>query len=619
MKKVSYIMAVAFAFFVFSISSLNATSVEYNYLNDYVASNHKSEFFGDNGYLETIRNSLLDYKQEYFNSGSYHYFNFSIFFTDDDIFVIAYRRNSGGSQFHNDINYCINYVNDISNVYINAIFDTTDNGWSLSMFRLSDYSSVGDLISTIKGSYSTAFDSGKQLFYHLSHGSTNYDLRYSSFNFFDTDIDYFAIPYYTSSSYGFKAKFTQSCGSLSDSGFISINGTNYSSGDSIPSYYDLYGDIEPFSFANVDYINVGSINFEFDKEDFSSGSYNISFFVLNDISSLNIRSFHYLGLVNDNGLYHWEPINESCYIYNGIEQNGNSCMTATEELTISNKFVNLDFYSYGAYNLDNYEKVQVILEFDNIYIIPSTIKKSSNNIVVNDIFSSDYVVFQYINWNTVDSTFFTVSSDFTFGGANLFAYEKQWNSSYTHNISVFNLENLSTDFPNANSLCCSKTLDYFSVNGLTNNFISLSGTIGPSSSTGLFTSYDYDALSINYSRDLLIVYSPVDYYDDTNFIYYYTGLVNKNAVDFVGVDSNGNRINYTFNHNFSSSNAYKTYNSFTNFFKTGLSSAKSFLDCGIEILSLVTSFYFSLDNSVQAILLIIFIIGAITIFIRSIV
>ena len=117
----------------------------------------------------------------------------------------------------------------------------------------------------------------------------------------------------------------------------------------------------------------------------------------------------------------------------------------------------------------------------------------------------------------------------------------------------------------------------------------------------------------------MIVYSPVDYYDDTNFIYYYTGLVNKNAVDFVGVDSNGNRINYTFNHNFSSSNAYKTYNSFTNFFKTGLSSAKSFLDCGIEILSLVTSFYFSLDNSVQAILLIIFIIGAITIFIRSIV
>lgn len=111
MKKLyTYIGLVILSFFIFSVTRLNASTVEgsslvFNYNDKYVVNNHSSDFFGENGYLELTRAEMEKRGLSY-----------TILFTKNNICVVD---NHGGDGY-DSLKFTFNY--DYSDSSINYDF-----------------------------------------------------------------------------------------------------------------------------------------------------------------------------------------------------------------------------------------------------------------------------------------------------------------------------------------------------------------------------------------------------------------------------------------------------------------------------------------------------------------
>lgn len=222
---------------------------------------------------------------------------------------------------------------------------------------------------------------------------------------------------------------------------LTINDITYHYGDSIPAYKQITTFSEKYTLSgniknNVDEkINYLDIYLDSTITGSNSGVYDFSISYLDNynynqdlihISYADLNSFSFKGLVNDNGLYHWEDI------INYVDTSGEDGFTDT---TIENTN-GLGFYVKGKFNYDftNYEEIKFSIGITNgnNYNISYSDNLSSIDNYFEPIFGSNNLNNRYDRVKSKNNKYIIFSTYESF--ITSYGYYKIGNDLYTQDI-----------------------------------------------------------------------------------------------------------------------------------------------------------------------------------------
>ena len=601
MKKLSLVLSAIIFFFIFSLKPNalvnNQNIITFNYNDPFVIENHNPDFFGESGYLNQLKN---------FVDGLDDSFSYSIYFSKDDIFVYKFSN-----EYYSSSNFSFSLISNGLSIRFDSSHSLTD----FYFFRFSDvnnnFSDFKSLISSTNFYYKH-FNNSWSL---LSFESNN-DLRYIDFNYFDYFDDYI-IPFY--SQYSFKYL-------VSSSNYfyqkLSINDSVYSVNDTILSYNMLFGYLEPTSNLSLNYNSLYNVGIILDREHLDSTSGSFEFTYSND--NISIDSIDFYGVETVDNVSHYVLIN--------------SLITNFDySLTNSSKHFKFSFSnnSFTYFDLSAYSQIYVKVNFDGSVFF--------NSSTWNYRFGSIYTINIVLNDLCQDCLFVrltsTLNNSLVFSKPGVSSSTKLFYndvsflaSAYGQNSDVY-IEPTFYDFGSDTSLF--KILsnnahlyyyDYF------NNVSFDKYKIG--NDVGLTFNLVHDEVKVdNIFRRLwnwfegIFHYNNVDYNfsGDLQIIFYITPdlywgnvLVNQDKTESSGLymDHNGIVQSFTIYDDFSVTGS--SNKSFSNMFKSFLNTSSSIVDAGSEILSLATSLFSSLSLTFKAFILLLFMLGAIGLFIKLI-
>ena len=290
---------------LFSILKLDAATkpqLILNYDSEFISQNHKSQFFGENGYLERVRKVLT--------SGNVNLPKYAIYFSKNDLCVENYKyeftywSNHGyGGKRQRSLYVSYNYY------YLNGTFYVSNLVSKNSKKScLSNFADIDSFIESL-----TNFDSSANNFSSNVNVINSVDVSIEklngNFDYFDLGFTDYYIPYYSNlDNYQFKENilfnedFDQK-DSFSD--YTSITNyyyTNFS--NSLPYYYNKKGYEEPATQVGGFVYNTALI---IDSKNINNAATSFEF---KTEAEPIISSIEYYAVVNDNGLKHYEKLSD---------------------------------------------------------------------------------------------------------------------------------------------------------------------------------------------------------------------------------------------------------------------------------------------------------------------
>ncbi len=620
MKKLcSYLFIFLCSFFIFSISKLYASVVsnsvlEFNYNDRFVVENHNSNFFGEDGYLEMVREEI---DRSGFTSP------YTIYFSKHDICVTT-THNSTGSSVDNAV---FNFYYDYST---SNVFYSVRHTYESSCMSDLTAPSIGNFLSFLSQSFSSgnglstgycSLNPRNEIGYggcpslpRVSYNLSNFS---GKMNFYDFGFNDYLIPYYYSSNTSTYYAF--SCSSNSylcpekikiNSNIANVKGFN-SDVEFFQSYYDLYGfqepknNMEPITGSFELYNNAFII--DYDKLNGTSSSF--SFKVTDGVEPV-IDNIDYYGVVNDNGLMHFEKISNSDitnFIYT---------------TTFSNRVFTL---SFGTNSLiyNDYVYSEKLSKFEKIYVKINYEDPVKYN---KDSFKTTLGLTRQIVFNDVCSECLFVQLDSSGSNTYLFSANKDFDTSKIYFSDVISNDFLYNEFNyiDLNSKVLLDNLVNYSNRqyyyGIFNKI--LFDNVKLSLSTGLINSL-FQVVNDQVESDPQITTSgsyQMLYFITPN-IYWGNGVytADRSTVNGSFVDSDGNKENISISGDFTNHRSNLVNNlGISGLFKSAFEKGKEFVNCSVEILSLVTSLFNSFPTGVQALILLIFFISLIYVLVRFI-
>lgn len=618
MKKLyTYIGLVILSFFIFSVTRLYASTVEgsslvFNYNDKYVVNNHSSDFFGENGYLELARAEMEKRGLSY-----------TILFTKNNICVVD---NHGGDGY-DSLKFTFNY--DYSDSSINYDFWYVNHSMCLSDFNNNINMFLLGLSSKFPSNdYGGGILNRSRQFSRNSPKIENFPLTdfKGKMNFFELGFDDYVIPYYYSEKTLFENDVVKYVDFICDSKSYLCPEKLYVNNNSgivqgfnsqvefFQSYNNLYGYQEPSLNIEPEYQSFEVYNnaFIIDYDELNGSGSSFSFKVVDGIQPV-ISSIEYYGLVNDNGLMHYEKL-PSDYItqFNYNTSFSNRIFTFSFDV---NSFIYTD-YVYDQ-KLSKYDKIYVKVNYEN----PVKYNKNSYSFSLGLV---DQVVL-----NDVCSECLFLQLDSSGRNTYMFSANKDFDSSKIYFSDVISNDFLYNEFAYVD--LSSKTLLSHQVNyvyrqyyyGYFNRLLfdnyKLSSNIGVINNLYMFAVADDKDVNKDYNFGYSRSYQML--YFITPNIYWGSGVYTDNRDSFSGsyVDSDGNRQDLTISGDFTNKRSDLVNSTgISGFFKSAFEKGKDFVNCGVEILSLVTSLFNSFPVSVQSLILLIFFISLIIILIKFI-
>ena len=592
MKKLYYgMIAIFVCFFIFSFKLLAATKpyLTIDYDSDFISRNHKSEFFGENGYLERVRKVLV--------SGNVNLPLYAIYFSKNDLCVesykyeFTYQASHGYSGWRTEraaISY--NYY------YLDGKFYVTNLVSKKSKkLCLSDYADIDGFIESL-----TNFDSLAKNFSSNVNVINSVDVSIeklnTNFDYFDLGFTDYYIRYYDNldsdeyveNIFWFE-RFDQK-DSFSDytsiSNYYSSNINSHSS-----SYYYKKGYNEPTFYY------IKSLDGLVSKDNLTTNSFTAKFY--SNIKP-NLKFFRILGKKEFDSGYYWVDLSPG-------KHEEYSCAADYESPTYENGFYTLKFNIATCSNVEEFSEFYIQAAFDNNFSASAVSFTGSNTLFtfINDV--SYLVILDRIlfSWNT--STIFSSSIEEYTG----FYYSEFVDTGVDGRVTSVSVIDLSTK-KHANTLNVGRE-----VNTSIGKLRYMNVPIGTKSNFAYYT------LMIN--RDTTLhaminyLYNPVDFTSGNPIFFVSTGeLDNDNilSASYIDKDNNIHSVKFDAFGSYTSSN----YNvsSISSFFSNAFAGAGSFIDCSIEILSLVNGFFVQLPSSVKSLLLVLFTCSLIYIFVRFI-
>lgn len=584
MKKIYLGMLFFFCFFIFSlnpkaevIKNLNYY-ITYNYNSSYVLNTANSKFKGNNGYLEIIR--------KYFESKSADSYVYEVYFTRNDIIVMKHFQASNN-------NYVFLYNLDDNITYLSLVFQ----GKTLHL-RLSEFENFDSFYTAILNN-NYIETNHYSILVNSKHGNINIPID-SNYNYFTSSLkdsyDYI-IPYYGKDSlymqhyFRFNPDGFYSVPVLSKKYYIYKPVVNGSSGVVKSSYYSEFG---VFGEENNTSNYLYDVSVLIDKSNFDSFT---SQFSWNCQELPEIMDLTVYAKVDNGQSYSWKDIKY---------KTGSTSYYSPDytDVTYDNGKCSMSII-HGTYSgLTNFEKIYISFHFTpsksrNTYgysIKSNNVEKSYFNdlhqyfIIENKTITNDDVYF-FSTRDVLYNDYFFFSKlpkqYLPYLEVNLYDYDKKVN---TQEINYL-------ESSNVNSVL------YLDIIKLKTQ------TFGSSNKTGLYfnvgedpTGQLYEIIFSYNPKNVLISHGEIDSSRD------------KFSVDII--DENGNIITDIIYGDYD-------YNSsidigLLSLFKSAYEGSKTFVNCGIEILSLVTDFFNFLPIEVQCFLILLFILMMLVIFLKSV-
>lgn len=594
-KKVLSFVAMFFTFFFFidNVSALvqNEYSIYYNYYEEDIFETIDPNFIGEEGYLEILRKVNSKY---------------AIFFSSDDIFIIDQEQTSA-SEFPILFNI---YLDNKNKLYtsISAFYSLLYGTHDLFILKLSDFDNFDDFYSAFIND-----DLPKvSRFNNLSISNFSNNILYSDLNYFSYSSGNYVLLYDTALAVNFS--FLDSFSNYSRN--LIINGSEYTNNDILPSYYDTFGIIDDYPILDT----IQSIDYEFNLSELLTFNTSVEVKALTANENLKFDGFElYMKKCSNNYCYYEQIVisgsNNGCYF-------DYSDYVRTSTSVILNNF---HLSECSNVSLDNVSSLYLKLKFNGLNNAFVTINDynssgshSDNNLsYINPFSNYDKYIIQknYLTKNNV----FVISTSENY-------YDKYIYYSHGHN--VYNGVSYMTTSLNKFNYQTKKSI-YNSLSAISNSLNNYYGitnrlnfnSFGTSEKTGIYF-WGNQYLEESDVSEFYTVFSPVNSSGDP-ILFFGSGYVDSDLSSFVGtyIDDSGNidstnKISGDFS--ILKKGPFINLSFISDFFKRCFSNAKVFLNSSIEILSLVTMFFYSLSLEIQAFLLLLFLIISIKIFLRVI-
>lgn len=625
MKKLSLVFTIFACFFIFSLKpkafNVDYATVTYNYNDVFVVDNHNTEFFGENGYLEIIRKNLTP---RFTGSGM----GFQILFTKDDIYV---HKCFSCSKLSFDILYL--YNSDIG-------FTASSNGNDNRFYSLSSYDSFS--------SFYNAVLSGSRPYSNNLY-SFPYDSEITSdINYFDLDPDNYIIPYYVYHTDDSNLYVSSSSSNAIWPYYpLSIYGTEYKNGEVMPTYHDLFGFEEPSAGLSVDTSLVYNNAFIIDSNYLNevSGSYE---FIFKSSVPPRVSDLEFYGLVNDNGLYHYELLSSNVLsLVNGSNVNfGDDDFDSSSVIfsyngskavfsIASNSFIYTDLSRYESiYIKVNYDDPVLILNssfnyhndspyiystivndvcaeclytqmtstFSNTVMFSADVEDSSTKLYFRDVSYLSSTIGQTLTLEYKPEYHSTVTNSFLSNDVHYYSRDYFYD---TFNRVIFDNYNISPDVSLLMSLYQPSIETPYKCN---NWFCKIIRHI-PFVDLLFFSSDNISDIPV--SGDVMLMF----YISDN--VYFGNTVYSSDKTHVEGVSTNGHGGVTHFSEEGDWSKVSTDY-SFSNMFNNAVNESSDVLSAGAELLSLSTSLFTIFSPTVRYVLLLLFLFGALILFIKSI-
>lgn len=611
MKKLYYgMIAIFVCFFIFSFKLLAATKPQliFNYDSDFISRNHKSEFFGENGYLERVRKVLV--------SGNVNLPLYAIYFSKNDLCVESYKYEftyevshgySGWRTERAAISYNYYYLD--GTFYVSNLVSKNSKKSCLSNFAdidsfiesLTNFDSSANNFSSnvnVINSVDVSIEKLNSNFDYFDLGFTDYYIRYYD----NLDSDEYVENIFWLERFDQKDSFSDY---TSISNYYSSNINSHSS-----SYYYKKGYNEPNTLVSGFVYNTALI---IDSKNINNA---VTSFEFKTETEPIISSIEYYAVVNDNGLKHYEKLSDD-KITNFTYTTSYSNKKFSFSFDI-NSFVYTD-YVYDTY-LSKYDNIYVKINYTNpfkvlkdsfVYILgPYT-----NQLINNDVCSE--CMFLQLD-SSGQNTYLFSNSDSSKN--TLFYYTQVPENDFFYNEPSF--LNLSNKNIISTPISASLVNSYYGTfYNLTFKNYTLGGNTGLIMNVYFYGAYDlangtivnHNGASWSGSFQILYFITPNIYWSDSVYTLVRDSFTGKS------IDEDGNVTEITINGDFTNNRSDLVNKlSISSLFKSAFSKAKDFIDCGVEILSLVTSLFNSFPIGVQGLILLIFFISLIYILLRFI-
>lgn len=592
MKKFYLVVTLFICFFVFSLET-NAQindyfdkEVIYNYDSSSVLDTVDKRFLGENGYLEKVRKALETTNRNYF-----------MFFTKDDIYVFE--------SFYNNFSIYLGFNYEPSNSLTYLTLSTYSSAYDKSYYMsLSDFDNLDSFVSRILSNYTFVHSIWNSKYITVSSfHKCNESFLNDNYNYFtncsgNKDFDYIIPYFFRSNSYTYSFKFGrgQVSTTLDTVGYSykpRLNGTTDVTGQ---TYYEKFGVLSKTHITSSYLYDVSTlvpVNKLFDfKTDFNWYCDTLA----------EIQDVRVYGRVKNGTGYYWEDIKfkgnyDSSYFspdYTEPSINNGIC-----SMSIKNNIDN------SISNLDKYEDVYVQFSFKpstvkntrvhSCSVSDSSIKCINNDVAQYMLIDETYIDSDHVYAFSTKNGYYSDYFYYTILPKNNLPYLEMGNYNYETKKNVYDYNY--TDSFQVNSVYY-PLIQRLSVN----NFGSIDTTL-------LYFRVGYD--NSNKLHSIKFAYSPLNLYVDYAK---FNDLKNNFDVDYIDKDGNINTDTVVGDYNYEDGNVINI----SSLFSSVIKGASSFVNCGIEILNLVTSFFSILPNSVQSLLLLIFLLSVLVIFIRMI-
>ena len=611
MKKLYYgMIAIFVCFFIFSFKLSAATKpyLTIDYDSDFISRNHKSEFFGENGYLERVRKVLT--------SGNVNLPKYAIYFSKNDLCVESYKNeftywsNHGyGGKRQRSLYVSYNYYYLNGTFYVSNLVSKNSKKLCLSKFNDIDLF-INSLVDF--DTFATSFNENVNV---INSVDVSIEKLNTNFDYFDLGfIDYY-IPYYSNlDSYQFKDNilfdedFDQK-DSFSD--YISITNyykTNFS--NTLPYYYNKKSYNEPNTLVSGFVFNTALI---IDSENINNAATSFEF---KTETEPIISSIEYYAVVNDDGLKHYEKLSDD-------KITNFTYITSYSDKKFSFSFdINSFIYTDSVYDsyLTKYDNIYVKINYTNPFKVLKdsfvyTLGPYTNQLINNDVCSE--CMFLQLD-SSGQNTYLFSNSDSSKN--TLFYYTQVPENDFFYNEPSF--LNLSNKNIISTPISASLVNSYYGTfYNLTFKNYTLGGNTGLIMNVYFYGAYDlangtivnHNGASWSGSFQILYFITPNIYWSDSVYTLVRDSFTGKS------LDEDGNVTEITINGDFTNNRSDLVNKlSISSLFKSAFSKAKDFIDCGVEILSLVTSLFNSFPIGVQGLILLIFFISLIYILLRFI-
>lgn len=306
-----------------SLSALvnNENFVFFDYGNEKIINSVNKNYIGQNGYLEKLRK----YIEGYYNIKK---IPMQILFTKNDIYVV---------KGNVDLSFSISYNQNTNTSSIVLRKETNYQKGNSYTFKLSDFTSIDDLISSLDNNDKSHYCNMGECTILTTTSKHNEDLSFKSYDYLDSDNFDYIVPYYGTNNSVLKTKGYNSSTTLYN--MPSISG-NIGFDTQLPYSYDLYS----YDFKIPPKTWVFSVDLFVRKEDLENMISKISF---KNSTFVNLDKIQVLGRIEENGVYHWEDLT--------YRTGKESYITPNYQEKYENETYSATFIYDGGKNIDKYE------------------------------------------------------------------------------------------------------------------------------------------------------------------------------------------------------------------------------------------------------------------------